>query len=84
MITGASQMDAAILLIDGSQGPQQQTKEHLILAQQVGVETIVIFVNKVDLADSELLDLVVMESLELAEVYGYSESPVIVDLRYKR
>ena len=55
MITGAAQMDGAILLVDGSQGPQHQTKEHILLARQVGVERIVVFVNKVDVADPELL-----------------------------
>jgi elongation factor Tu len=61
MITGASQMDGAILLVDGSQGPQPQTKEHILLARQVGVENIVVFINKVDVADEELLELVQIE-----------------------
>jgi len=51
MITGASQMDGAILLVDGSQGPQEQTREHVLLARQVGVERVVVFVNKTDVAD---------------------------------
>ena len=54
MITGASQMDGAILLVDGSQGAQHQTREHVLLARQVGVEHVVVFVNKVDVADPEL------------------------------
>src|SRR5690349_15809458 len=57
MITGASQMDGAILLVDGSQGPQLQTREHALLARQVGIEHVVVFVNKTDVADRELLDL---------------------------
>ena len=59
MITGAAQMDGAILSVDGSQGPQHQTKEHILLARQVGVERIVVFINKVDVADPELLELVI-------------------------
>ena len=65
MITGASQMDGAILLVDGSQGPQPQTREHVLLARQVGVEHLVVFVNKTDVADPELLGLVVLETQEL-------------------
>jgi hypothetical protein len=53
MITGAAQMDGAILLVDGSQGAEHQTKEHILLARQVGVERMVVFVNKVDVADPE-------------------------------
>jgi translation elongation factor TU len=64
MITGASQMDGAVLLVDGSQGPQPQTKEHILLARQVGVERIVVFINKVDVADEELLELVQIETEE--------------------
>ena len=67
MITGAAQMDAGILLVDGSQGPQAQTREHIVLARQVGVEHLVVFVNKVDIADPELLELVEMEVAELLE-----------------
>ncbi|HZA14554.1 MAG TPA: GTP-binding protein, partial [Myxococcaceae bacterium] len=70
MITGASQMDAAILLVDGSQGPQPQTREHVLLARQVGVAHIVLFVNKTDAADRELLDLVEMETRDLLEAHG--------------
>jgi elongation factor Tu len=78
MITGAAQMDGAILLVDGSQGPQHQTKEHILLARQVGVERIVVFVNKVDVADPELLDLVVQEVTECLELHGYVGSPVVM------
>jgi elongation factor Tu len=77
MITGAAQMDGAVLLVDASQGPQHQTKEHILLARQVGVEKIVVFINKVDIADSELLDLVIMEATEFLEAQGYKDVPVI-------
>lgn len=73
MITGAAQMDGAILLVDGSQGPQAQTREHLVLARQVGVEHLVVFVNKVDVADPELIELVELEVRELLEAYGYRD-----------
>ena len=62
MITGASQMDGAILLVDGSQGPELQTREHALLARQVGIAHLVVFVNKTDVAERELLDLVVLET----------------------
>jgi elongation factor Tu len=78
MITGAAQMDGAILLVDGSQGPQFQTKEHILLAQQVGVKHIIVFINKVDISDPELLELVVMETKERLELHGYKDSPVIM------
>lgn len=71
MITGASQMDGAILLVDGSQGPQPQTQEHILLARQVGVEHMVVFINKVDIADEELVELVEMETGELLEKHKY-------------
>jgi elongation factor Tu len=77
MITGASQMDGAILLVDGSQGPQEQTREHVLLAKQVGVKHVVVFVNKTDIADPELLELVVMEAQDLLRANGYAESPVV-------
>src|SRR5215813_4537424 len=77
MITGASQMDGAILLVDGSQGPQPQTREHVLLARQVGVEHLVVFVNKTDVADPELLELVVLETQELLASRGYGEVPVV-------
>lgn len=78
MITGAAQMDGAILLVDGSQGPQHQTKEHILLARQVGVERMVVFINKVDIADAELLELVVMETTERLEAQGYKNCPVVM------
>jgi elongation factor Tu len=77
MITGASQMDGAILLVDGSQGLQPQTREHVVLARQVGVEHLVVFVNKVDIADPEMLDLVELEVQELLATYGYREVPFV-------
>ena len=78
MITGASQMDGAILLVDGSQGPQPQTREHVLLAGQVGVEHVVVFVNKTDVADRELLELVVLETQELLDSHGYAGAPVVM------
>ena len=77
MIAGASQMDGAVLLVDGSVGPQAQTREHVLLARQVGVEHVVVFVNKTDIADGELLDLVEIETAELLEAHGYLD-PVFV------
>ena len=71
-------MDGAILLVDGSHGPQFQTKEHILLARQVGVERIVVFINKVDIADAELLELVVSEVNEALELHGYKGSPVVL------
>ena len=76
MIVGASQMDGAILLVDGSQGQQKQTVEHILLAHQVGVANIVVFINKVDIADPELLEMVEMEVGEQLEKFGYE--PVFV------
>jgi len=78
MITGAAQMDGAILLVDGSAGPQQQTREHILLAAQVGVKDMVVFINKVDAStDDELLDLVEMEVGEMLEQQGYKGVPMI-------
>jgi elongation factor Tu len=77
MITGAAQMDGAILLVDGSQGTQYQTKEHILLAKQVGVSKIVVFVNKVDVADPELLELVIEEVNDCLKMHGYTDSPVV-------
>jgi len=77
MITGASQMDGAILLVDGTQGSQDQTREHVLLARQVGVPHLVVFVNKMDVADPELVDLVVLDVLELLEGMGYRDVPVV-------
>ena len=70
MIAGASQMDGAILLVDASQGPEAQTREHVLLAKQVGVRHLVVFVNKVDIADPELVQLVELETAELCAKHG--------------
>ena len=80
MITGAAQMDGAILVIAATDGPMAQTREHVLLARQVGVPAIVIFMNKVDqLDDPELLELVEMEIRELLNSYDYpgDETPII-------
>jgi elongation factor Tu len=77
MITGASQMDGAVLLVDGSQGPEAQTREHVLLARQVGVRHLVAFVNKVDIADPELLELVCLETQELLEANGYAHATIV-------
>ncbi len=80
MITGAAQMDGAILVVASSDGPLQQTREHVLLARQVGVPAIVVFMNKVDLVDDEeLLDLVEMETRDLLSQYEFpgDDIPVI-------
>jgi elongation factor Tu len=77
MITGASQMDGAILLVDATQGAQAQTREHLLLARQVGVSDLVVFVNKIDIADPELVDLVELETRELCAAHGFSDVPIV-------
>jgi elongation factor Tu len=77
MITGASQMDGAILLVDATQGKQDQTREHVLLARQVGVPHLVVFVNKMDVADPELVDLVVLEIDELLRQFGYVDVPIV-------
>ncbi|MCC7383761.1 MAG: elongation factor Tu [Deltaproteobacteria bacterium] len=77
MITGAAQMDGAILLVDASQGPQQQTREHILLARQVGIEHMVAFINKIDVADRELIDLVELELTEMLASQGFEAVPMI-------
>jgi elongation factor Tu len=80
MITGAAQMDGAILVVASTDGPMPQTKEHILLARQVGVPQIVVFMNKVDLVDDpELLDLVEMEIRDLLTSYGFDgdKTPII-------
>jgi elongation factor Tu len=80
MITGAAQMDGAILVVAATDGPMPQTKEHILLARQVGVPQIVVFMNKVDLVDDpELLELVEMEIRELLTYYGFDgdNTPII-------
>jgi len=80
MITGAAQMDGAILVVDASEGPMPQTREHVLLARQVGVPAIVVYLNKVDLVDDpELLDLVEMELRDLLNKYDFpgDKTPII-------
>jgi elongation factor Tu len=80
MITGAAQMDGAILVVSAADGPMPQTREHILLARQVGVPKIVVFLNKVDLVDDpELLELVEMEVRELLTKYGFpgDDTPII-------
>ena len=80
MITGAAQMDGAILVVSAADGPMPQTREHILLAKQVGVPYIVVFMNKVDMVDDpELLDLVELEVRELLVKYGFpgNDIPVI-------
>ena len=71
MITGAAQMDGAILVVAATDGPMPQTREHILLARQVGVPALVVFMNKIDIADPELADLVEMEIRELLSKYQY-------------
>ena len=80
MITGAAQMDGAILVVAATDGPMPQTREHILLARQVGVPAIVVFLNKCDMVDDEeLIDLVEMEVRELLSEYGFDgeNAPVI-------
>src|SRR3990167_520042 len=80
MITGAAQMDGAILVVSAADGPMPQTREHILLARQVAVPAVVVFLNKCDMvADKELLDLVEMEVRELLTKYGFpgDKIPVI-------
>ena len=80
MVTGAAQMDGAILVVASTDGPMPQTREHILLARQVGVPRIVVFMNKVDMVDdAELLDLVEMEIRELLSFYNFDgdNTPVI-------
>ncbi|MBE3096095.1 MAG: elongation factor Tu [Planctomycetes bacterium] len=80
MITGAAQMDGAILVVSAADGPMPQTREHILLARQVGVPKVIVFMNKVDLVDDpELLDLVEMEVRDLLKKYDFpgDETPVI-------
>ena len=78
MITGAAQMDGAILVIAATDGPMAQTREHILLARQVGVPYIVVFLNKCDMVDDEeLIELVEMEVTELLESYEFEDCPII-------
>jgi len=79
MITGAAQMDGAVLLVAADSGPEPQTREHILLARQVGVPKLIVFMNKMDLADPDLVELVEMEIVELLDEYGFpgEETPII-------
>ena len=78
MITGAAQMDGAILVVSAADGPMPQTREHILLARQVGVKYIVVYLNKCDMVDDpELLELVEMEITEQLEEYGFNDCPII-------
>ncbi|MBU6498383.1 MAG: elongation factor Tu [Rhodospirillales bacterium] len=79
MITGAAQMDGAILVVSAADGPMPQTREHILLARQVGVPALVVFLNKCDIADPDLLELVELEVRELLSSYGFpgDDIPII-------
>src|SRR3954452_14059821 len=79
MITGAAQMDGAILVVSAADGPMPQTREHILLARQVGVPALVVFLNKMDMADPDLVELVEMEVRELLSAYKFpgDDIPVI-------
>jgi elongation factor Tu len=79
MITGASQMDGVILVVSAADGVQVQTREHVILAKEIGIPYIVVFINKIDaMKDKNMTDLIELEILELLEKYGFSaDTPVI-------
>jgi len=81
MITGAAQMDGAILVVSAADGPMPQTREHILLSRQVGVPKIVVFMNKADMVDdAELLELVEMEVRELLDTYDFpgDETPIVI------
>src|SRR5271156_6576613 len=78
MITGAAQIDGAILVVGANDGPMPQTREHVLLARQVGVPYILVFLNKMDLADPELVDLVEEEIRELLEKNGFDKDAPII------
>jgi elongation factor Tu len=78
MITGAAQIDGAILVVSAADGPMPQTREHLLLAKQVGVPSVLVFMNKMDMADPELAELVEMEIRELLAKYEFDENAPII------
>jgi elongation factor Tu len=78
MITGAAQIDGAILVVSAADGPMPQTREHVLLARQVGVPKILVFMNKMDMADPELAELVEVEIRELLEKNGYDKDAPII------
>ena len=77
MVTGAAQMDGGILVCAATDGPMPQTREHILLAKQVNVPRLVVFMNKVDLVDDELIELVEMELGDLLESYDFNDTPII-------
>ncbi|NIZ47238.1 elongation factor Tu [Entomospira nematocerorum] len=85
MITGAAQMDGAVLLVAADSGAEPQTREHILLAKQVGVPNLIVFLNKMDLADPELVDMIEEEVRELLDKYGYpgEEVPIIRGSAFK-
>lgn len=78
MITGTAQMDGAILVVAATDGVMPQTREHLILAKQIGIQHVVVFINKVDAADEEMVELVEMEIRELMTEMGYDGDKIPV------
>jgi elongation factor Tu len=81
MITGAAQMDGAILVVSAADGPMPQTREHILLARQVGVPYIVVYLNKADMVDDEeLLELVELEVRELLSTYEFpgDDTPIVI------
>ena len=87
MITGAAQMDGAIIVVNAADGPMPQTREHILLARQVGVPALVVFLNKVDQVDDpELLELVEMEVRELLSAYDFAgdDIPIVAGSRSRR
>src|SRR3982751_2592979 len=78
MITGAAQIDGAILVVSAADGPMPQTREHVLLARQVGVPSILVFLNKMDLADAELVELVEEDVRDLLEKYEYDRNAPII------
>jgi elongation factor Tu len=81
MITGAAQMDGAIIVVSATDGQMPQTREHLLLARQVGINKLVVFINKVDqISDPEMLDLVDMEMRELLSTYNFDgeNTPIVM------
>lgn len=84
MITGAAQMDGAILVVAGTDGVMPQTREHLLLARQVGVPKIIVFLNKADIADPDMLELCVEDVKDCLKEYGFSEdTPIITGSAFK-
>ena len=80
MITGAAQMDGAIIVVSATDGPMPQTSEHVLLARQVGIKRLVVFVNKVDRADSEILELVDLEMRDLLSTHNFDgeNTPIVM------